>query len=104
MLVDEGRAPGCCHEQRSESEQASGWGFEGDDCAAGVAGAEVGDLALAGSRGLGDGADVVVGDVDDGPLQRLVGLAVDLTDDDLGAAHLELETLAAHRFDEHGEL
>ena len=46
--------------------------------AARVAGAQVGDRALAGGQGLGDGADVLVGHVDDAPLERLVALAVDL--------------------------
>ena len=72
--------------------------------AAGVAGAQVGDLALAGGERLGDGADVLVGDVDHGPLERLVALAVDLADDDLGPAHLQLVALAAHRLDEHRQL
>ena len=57
--------------------QAAGRGLEGDDRAAGVAGAQVGDPALAGGEGLGDGADVLVGHVDDAPLERLVALAVD---------------------------
>ena len=61
-------------------------------------------LALAGRERLGDGADVLVGDVDHAALERLVALAVDLADDDLGPAHLQLVALAAHRLDEHREL
>ena len=38
------------------------------------------------------------------PLERLVALAVDLADDDLGPADLQLVALAAHGLDEHGEL
>ena len=58
--------------------QAAGRRLEGDDRAAGVAGAQVGDPALAGRERLGDGADVLVGHVDDASLERLVALAVDL--------------------------
>jgi hypothetical protein len=76
----------------------------GDDGASGVARPQVDDLTATGRGGLGDGADVLVGDVDDGPFQRLVGGSVDLADDDLGAAHLDLVPLAPHRLDEHGEL
>ena len=36
-------------------------------------------------------------------LERLVQLAVDLLGDDLGLADGELEALAAHRLDEHGQ-
>ena len=37
-------------------------------------------------------------------LVRLVGLAVDLAQEHLRAAHLQLEALAAHLLDEHREL
>ncbi len=38
------------------------------------------------------------------PLERLVAVAVDLADDDLGPADLQLVALPAHRLDEHGQL
>ena len=47
---------------------------------------------------------MLVGHVDDASLDRLVALAVDLADDHLGPADLQLVALAAHRLDEHGEL
>ena len=62
---------------RAEADQPAGRRLEGDDRAAGVAGAQVGDAALARGERLGDGADVLVGHVDDAPLERLVPLAVD---------------------------
>ena len=49
-------------------------------------------------------AEVVLGDVDREPLDRLVQLAVDLAGHDLRLADGELEALAAHRLDEHREL
>ena len=50
---------------------------------------EVRDPALPRCERLGDGADVVVGDVDHAALERLVALVVDRLDDDLrpGAIH-----------------
>ena len=60
--------------------------------------------ALAGGQELGDGAEVLLGDVDRDPLDRLVALAVDLLGHDLGLADGELEALTAHRLDEHREL
>ena len=53
---------------------------------------------------LGDDAEVVLGHVDGHPLHRLVDLAVDLAGDDLGLAHGQLEALAAHGLDQHGQL
>ena len=65
-------------QQRAEPDQPARRRLEGDDRAAGVAGAQVGDPALPGRERLGDGADVLVGHVDDAALERLVALAVDL--------------------------
>jgi hypothetical protein len=66
--------------------------------------AQVEHACPCGGERLGDGADVLVGDVDHAPLERLVAVAVDLAGDHLGPAHLQLVALAAHRLDEHGEL
>ena len=88
----------------AEADEAARRRLERDDRAAGVARAQVGDPALAGREGLGDRADVLVGHVDHAALERLVALAVDLAEDDLGPAHLQLVALAAHRLDEHREL
>ena len=60
--------------------------------------------ALAQREQLRDHADVVVGHVDRQPLDRLVRLAVDLAREHLRLADGELEALAAHQLDEHGEL
>ena len=60
--------------------------------------------ALAQGHQLGDHAEVVVGDVDGHPLHRLVELAVDLPGHHLGLAHGQLEALAAHGLDQHGQL
>ena len=104
VLVQQRRAAGGGQQQRAEADQPARRCLEGDDGAAGVAGAQVGDPALAGGERLGDGADVLVGHVEHAPLERLVALAVDLADDDLGPADLQLVALAAHRLDEHREL
>ena len=47
---------------------------------------------------------MLVWDVDDGSFDRLVGLAADLAEDDLGPTHLELVPLPAHVLDQHGKL
>ena len=59
--------------------------------------------ALAQRQHLCDHADVLLGDVDAEPLDRLVQLAVDLTRDDLRLADGQLEALAAHQLDQHRE-
>ena len=51
-----------------------------------------------------DRADVVGRDVDADALVGLVDLAVDLVQEDLRAGDLELEALAPHLLDEHGQL
>ena len=48
-----------------------------------VTGAQVDDLALARRNRLGHRPDVLVRNIDDRPLHRLMGGAVDLTDNDL---------------------
>ena len=65
-------------QQRAEADEPAAGASKRDDRAAGVAGTQVGDAALAGRERLGDGADVLVGHVDDAALERLVALAVDL--------------------------
>ena len=62
------------------------------------------ELAPAGGEELGDRAEVLLGYVDRHRFDRLVQLAVDLAGDDLGLADGELEALATHRLDEHGQL
>ena len=59
---------------------------------------------MAQGQQLGDHAQVVVGDVDGHPLHGLVDLAVDQPGHHLGLAHGELEALAAHGLDQHGQL
>ena len=59
---------------------------------------------LAKREELRDHADVVLGRVDGQALDGLVQLPVDLARDDLRLADGELEPLAAHQLDEHGEL
>ncbi len=60
--------------------------------------------ALASGEQLRDDSEVLFRDIDRDPLDRFVTLAVDLFGHDLGLADVELEALATHRFDEHGEL
>ncbi len=60
--------------------------------------------SLAERHQLGDHAQVIVGDVDGHQLHGLVDLAVDLPGYDLGLAHRQLKTLAAHGLDQHGQL
>ena len=58
----------------------------------------------AGAHQLGDGADVVLGDVDGEALHRLVELAVDLADQHLRLADGQLEALTAHHLHKDGQL
>ena len=60
--------------------------------------------ALADAEHLDDDAGVLLGDVDRQALHRLVALAVDDARDDLRLADGQLEALATHRLDEHGQL
>jgi len=53
---------------------------------------------------LGHGPDMLRGNVDDGPLDRLVSHPVDDLDQHLRLARLELEPLTPHRLDEHRQL
>ena len=62
------------------------------------------DPALAQREHLGDDAEELLGHVDRQSLDRLVHDAVDLANDHLRLADRELEALAPHRLDEHGEL
>ena len=59
---------------------------------------------LAQGEQLGHDAEILVGHVDADALHRLVHLAVDLSRHDLRLADRELEALASHRLDQHGEL
>ena len=104
VLVQQRRAAGGGHQQRTEADEATARALEGDDRAAGVAGAQVGDAALARRELLRDGADVLVGHVAHAALLGLETLAVDFLGDDLGPADLQLVPLTAHALDEHGEL
>ena len=62
------------------------------------------EAALAQRQQLRDDADVVLGDVDRQPLDRLVDLAVDLAREHLRLADGQLEALAAHDLDEDRQL
>ena len=104
VLVQERGAAGGGQQERAEPDEAACGRLEGDDGAAGVAGAQVEHAALAGREGLGDGAHVLVGHVAHAALEGLVAAAVDLLGDHLGPAHLQLVALPPHRLDEHGEL
>ena len=64
VLVDQRRAAGGGHEQRTEAEEPPCRCFNCDDGATGVAGSHVGDLSLARRGGLGDGANIFVWYVD----------------------------------------
>ncbi len=61
VLMDQSSAASRSDQQCAKAEQAPRRCLERDDCASGIAGPEVGDLALAGGNRLGNGADVVVG-------------------------------------------
>ena len=104
VLVQQGGATGGGHQHRAEADEPAARALERDDRAAGIAGAQVGDATLARRELLGDGADVLVGNVAHAALLRLEPLAVDFLGDDLGPADLQLVALAAHRLDEHGQL
>ena len=60
--------------------------------------------SLAQRQQLGDHADVVLGDVDREPLDRLVQLAVDLAGEDARLAGGQLEALAAHHLQQDDQL
>ena len=60
--------------------------------------------ALAQGQHLGDDADVILGDVDRQPLDRLAELAVDLAGQHAGLARRQLEALAPHQLEQHDEL
>ena len=104
VLVEEDGAACDRHQLGAQPEQPSRRCLGRHDGTAGVARADVDHTALARGQGLGDGADVVVGNVHDAALERLHAAAVDHARDDLGPAHLELVALAAHRLDEDGQL
>src|SRR5699024_8040374 len=58
---------------------------------------------LAGGQQLGDGAEVVLRNVDGELLERLMHLAVDLPGHDLRLADGEFESLTTHLLDEDGQ-
>ena len=93
-------AAGVGEEPRAEADEAA----RGDqELHADPAGAVVRHglhAALALREQLGDGAEVLLGDVDRHALDGLVHLAVDLLGDDLRLADGQLEALAAHLLDE----
>jgi hypothetical protein len=103
-VVEDAGAAGLGQELGPEADQAAG---RDEVLHAHPAGAVVHHLlhaALAQRDQLRDDAEVVLGDVDGQPLDRLVDLAVDDARHDLRLAHGELEALAPHHLDEHGEL
>ena len=98
------RAAGLGQELGAEADQAA---RRDDLLDANPAGAVVDHLlhaALADAEHLDDDAGVLLGHVDREALHRLVALAVDHARDDLRLADGQLEALAAHRLDEHGQL
>ena len=103
-VVEDAGAARLGQELGAEADQAA----RGDEVLhARPAGAVVDHLlqrALAQREQLRDDADVLLGDVDRDALDRLVLLAVDLLREHLRLADGELEALAAHQLDEHGEL
>ena len=103
-VVDEAGAAGLGEQLGAEPDQAP---RRHEVLEAHPAGAVVDDLlhaALAQGEQLGDDAEVLLGDVDGDPVDRLVDHAVDLAGEHLGLAHGQLEALAAHHLDQHGEL
>src|SRR5690554_2314753 len=97
------RAAGLGEELGAEADEAARWH---DELHADPARAVVGHglhAALALREQLGDGAEILLGNVDRHVLHGLVNLAVHLPRDDLRLADRELETLAAHLLDEDRE-
>ena len=103
-VVEDAGAPGLGQELGAEPDQAAGRDpvVEAHPARPVVDHLEHG--ALAQRQQLGHDAEILVGHVDADPLHRLVHLAVDLPGDDLRLAHRELEALAPHRLDQHGQL
>ena len=88
VLMYEGRAACCRHEQRAEPEQPASRCLERHHGPATVSGPEIRDLALSWSNRLGHCAYMCVRNIDDRSLQRLVRLTIDLPDDDFGPTDL----------------
>ena len=103
-VVEHAGAAGLGHELGAEADQAAGRNPVLHPHPAGAVVDHLDEPALAQGQQLGDHPEVVVGDVDGHPLHRLVELAVDLTGHHLGLAHGQLEPLAAHGLDQHGQL
>ena len=103
-VVEDARAPGLGQELGAEPDEAAGRHpvVEAHPARPVVDHFEHG--ALAQRQQLGDHAEILVGHVDAHPLHRLVHLAVDLAGDDLRLAHRQLEALAPHGLDQHGQL
>ncbi len=102
-VVGQAGAAGLGQERGAEPDQAAGGDQVVEADPAGAVVDHLGQLAPAGTHHLGDGADVLLGDVDGQALDGLVEDPVDLPGHHLGLAHGQLEALAAHDLDQHGQ-
>ena len=103
-VVEDAGAAGLGEELGAEADQAAGRDQVLHPHPAGRVVDHLLQPPLAQGQQLGDDADVLLGDVDRQPLDRLVHLAVDLAGEDPGLAGGQLEALAAHQLQQHDEL
>ncbi len=89
----------------AQADQAARRNFEFEAHAARAVIAHLDHLAAAAAEGFHDDADEIVGDVDDQALERLhLSCRLSCLTTISGLPTDELETFAAHRFDQDGEL
>src|SRR5882762_1061608 len=99
------RGPARIREQlAAQADQAARGDFEIEAHAAGIVIAHLEHFATTAADSFENDADEVFRDVDHQPLERLQLAAVFSTHHDFGFADHQLETFAAHRFDQDGEL
>ena len=103
-VVEDAGAARLGEELGAEADQAAGGDEVLEPHPAGAVVDHLLEAALAEREQLREHADVVLGRVDREPLDRLVHLAVDELRHHLRLADGELEALAAHQLDEHGQL
>ena len=103
-VVEQAGAAGLGEELGAEADQPASRGEVVEPHPAGRVVDHLLHPALAQGEHLGDDADVLLGDVDRQPLDRLAELAVDLAGEHARLASGELEPLAAHQLQQHDEL
>ncbi|MPM68349.1 hypothetical protein SDC9_115281 [bioreactor metagenome] len=103
-MVHDAGAAGCGQELGAETQQSAGGHHVLHPHPAGAVVGHLLEHALAGAHQLGDRTQVLLGHIHREPFGRLLHLAVDLAGDHLGLADGQLETLAAHHLDQHGQL